>query len=145
MNKVRVVYYSNGGNTYEMAKAFIEGIESVGSETKLYRVTEKDKLDVEDIFSADVIALGSSACGAETIEERNFIPFIMNNKEKFQNKKVLLFGAWGWGKGQFLEIWKKRLLEMGAIITEPTILSNEYPTDETLNEMKELGKRSINL
>lgn len=145
MNKVRIVYYSSRGNTYSMAQALEEGIKNSGEETKIYRVTETENLDLDDIFSSDVIALGSSACGAETIEERHFIPFIMDNQDKFKNKKVVLFGAWGWGKGEFLNIWKKRLEEMGAIITEDIVLSNEVPDEAVLSEMKKLGEKTLSL
>jgi len=40
MAKILIVYYSSTGHTYQMAKAFGEGAESVGAEVRLRRVAE---------------------------------------------------------------------------------------------------------
>ncbi|MBS7610027.1 NAD(P)H-dependent oxidoreductase [Candidatus Bathyarchaeota archaeon] len=57
MVKVLVSFYSKGGNTEKMAKALAEGAKEVeGVEVELKRVEETG---LEDLISADAIALGS--------------------------------------------------------------------------------------
>lgn len=138
MNKVSVVYYSGTGFTKAMADALVEGIKLAGVEPNLYKI---DEVDVNDVFASDVIALGSAACGAETIEETYFVPFMEENADKFNGKKVYIFGSYGWGGGEYADNWKAQLEGFGANIVAMPVLVNDGASDEELEQLKEIGKK----
>lgn len=138
MKKIRIVYYSSSGNTLSMAEALALGSKENCNDTKVYNIVSD--VDIDDIFSADVIAIGSSACGEETIEENFLLPFIMDNKEKFKDKEIFLFGSWGWGQGQYMDQTKVDLESFGAKVCDNIVLANEAPDDETLEMLKNIGK-----
>ncbi|MCI5725500.1 MAG: flavodoxin [Fusobacterium gastrosuis] len=138
MNKISVVYYSSTGFTQAMAEALVEGVKSAGIEPNVYKISE---VNVDDVFSSDVIAMGSSACGAETIEETYFVPFMDENLDKFNGKKVYIFGSYGWGGGEYADNWKAQLEGAGANVVAMPILVNDGASDEELEQLKEIGKK----
>lgn len=140
MNKISVVYYSATGHTYAMAEALVEGIKSAGGEATVYKVSEMDK---DAIFASDVIAMGSSACGAETIEETYFVPFMEEDGAKFNGKKVYIFGSYGWGGGEYADNWKAQLEGFGANVVDVPVLANEDASDEELEQLKVIGARLV--
>lgn len=138
MNKVSVVYYSGTGFTQAMAEALVEGLKTTGVEPNVYRVSE---VNVDDVFASDVIALGSSACGAETIEETYFVPFMENNADKFKGKKVYIFGSYGWGGGEYADNWRTQIEGFGATIVDVPVLVNDGASDEELEQLKRIGAK----
>lgn len=138
MNKVSVVYYSSTGFTQAMAEALVEGVKTTGVEPNVYRVSE---VNVDDVFASDVIALGSSACGAETIEETYFVPFMENNADKFKGKKVYIFGSYGWGGGEYADNWRTQIEGFGATIVDVPVLVNDGASDEELEQLKRIGAK----
>lgn len=141
MNKVSVVYYSSSGFTQAMAEALVEGVKAAGVEPNVYKI---DEVNVDEVFTSDVIALGSSACGAETIEETYFVPFMEENADKFKDKKVYIFGSYGWGGGEYADNWKAQLEGFGAKIVAMPVLVNDGASDEELEQLKEIGKSFVN-
>ena len=73
MSKISLVYYSATGNTEKMAKAIEEGIVEAGGAVTVYKSNAMDK---DAILSSDVIVMGSSATGAEVIDENDLLPSI---------------------------------------------------------------------
>lgn len=53
-------------------------------------------------------------------------------------KKIALFGSYGWGTGEWMDIWKDRCIRSGADIAA-TLICNYEPDDEILNKCKALG------
>ncbi|MBQ3438345.1 MAG: flavodoxin [Fusobacterium sp.] len=141
MNKVSIVYYSSSGFTQAMAEALVEGVKAAGAEPNVYKI---DEVNVDEVFASDVIALGSSACGAETIEETYFVPFMEENADKFKDKKVYIFGSYGWGGGEYADNWKAQLEGFGAKIVAMPVLVNDGASDEELEQLKEIGKSFVN-
>ena len=78
------------GNTEQMAKAIEEGIIEAGGAVDIYKANAMDK---EAILSSDVIVMGSSATGAEVIDENDLLPFMEESGDKFKGKKVYIFGS----------------------------------------------------
>ena len=106
MNKISLVYYSATGNTEQMAKAIEEGIIEAGGKVTVYKSNQMNK---EDILSSDVIVMGSAASGSEVIDENDLLPFMEEDGSKFKDKKVYIFGSYGWGGGEFADNWKAQL------------------------------------
>lgn len=134
MNKMAIVFYSATGNTRKMVEAFEKSAKDAGSAVNTYRVT--DSVDVDDVFSSDVIVLACSACGSEVIEEHFFVPFMENNAAKFKDKKVYIFGSYGWGGGMFADSWREQIEGFGAKIVAMPILANEDASDEELEQLR---------
>ena len=142
MNKISLVYYSSTGNTEKMAKAIEEGIVEAGGAVTIYKSNAMDK---DAILSSDVIVMGSSATGAEVIDENNLLPFMDEAADKFNGKKVYIFGSYGWGGGEYADNWKAQLEGFGATIVDMPVLANEEPNDDELAQLKEIGKKLVTI
>ena len=142
MNKISLVYYSATGNTEQMAKAIEEGIIEAGGKVTVYKSNQMNK---EDILSSDVIVMGSAASGSEVIDENDLLPFMEEDGSKFKDKKVYIFGSYGWGGGEFADNWKAQLEGFAAKIVAMPVLANEAPSDEELAQLKEIGKKLVTI
>ena len=129
-----VVYWSATGNTEAMANAVGEGI---GADAKVVSVSE---VSVADVKGEDKLALGCPAMGDEVLEETEFEPFIEEVEQFVGGKKIVIFGSYGWGDGQWMRDWKDRMEAAGAqIIGGEGLMINDAPDDAGLETCKELG------
>lgn len=140
--KISVVYSSGTGRTELMAKAIEEGILAAGASASICSIEDAK---AEDVFASDILVLGSSADGAETINEANFVPFMEENKDKFAGKKVFLFGSYGWGGGEYADTWKDQVIEFGGEMIQEPVTCLEDPEEETLEQLREVGKTIASL
>ncbi|MCR5111516.1 MAG: flavodoxin [Ruminococcus sp.] len=131
--KTAVIYWSGTGNTEAMAKAVAEG-----ANAELFTVSEFSG----NIADYDAIAFGCPAMGAEVLEEDEFEPFFTNIEGSLSGKKVLLFGSYGWGDGEWMRNWYDRTKAAGAeLIGDEGVIVNEAPSDDDLANLKELAKQ----
>ena len=131
--KTAVIYWSGTGNTEAMAKAVAEG-----ADAELFEVSEFSG----NIADYDAIAFGCPAMGAEVLEEDTFEPFFTNIEGSLSGKKVLLFGSYGWGDGEWMRNWYDRTKAAGAeLIGDEGVIVNEAPSDDDLANLKELAKQ----
>ena len=127
---VPVVYWSGTGNTRAMAGAIAEGIRSAGAEPILMEVADAD---VAVLVSEDVYALGCPSMGAEQLEETEMEPFVESLEPFVSGKKILLFGSYGWGDGEWMRDWAERMRNAGAVlIRDEGVITNESPDEEAL-------------
>ena len=103
MSKAAVIFWSQTGNTEQMANAIADGIREGGREV--------DVLNVADTTPADAvkyakIALGCPAMGSEVLEDMEFEPMFDSCKNSLGGKKVALFGSYGWGDGEWMRSWE---------------------------------------
>lgn len=135
---VPVVYWSGTGNTRAMAGAVAEGIRSAGAEPILVEVADAD---VAVLVSEDVYALGCPSMGAEQLEETEMEPFVESLEPFVSGKKILLFGSYGWGDGEWMRDWAERMRNAGAVlIRDEGVITNESPDEEALEECRAAGK-----
>ena len=138
MAKVKVVYWSGTGNTEAMANAIGEGIVAGGAEADVKSVSNAT---VEELVSENVFALGCSSMGDEVLEETEMEPFVEELEKSVAGKKIALFGSYGWGDGQWMRDWQKRMADAGAeIVDGEGLICNEYPDDDALAKCKALGQ-----
>lgn len=138
---VSVVYWSGSGNTEAMANAVAEGIAAAGGEANLLTV---DQASVDTLASEVAFALGCPAMGAEVLEESEMEPFVEELEGKVSGKKVLLFGSYGWGDGEWMRNWADRMKEAGAVLVEEEgIIANDYPDDEAIEALKVAAKALV--
>lgn len=136
MSQYAVVYWSSTGNTESLAKAIEEGIKSTGNDATLIPASDFTE---SDVAKYDGIAFGCSAQGAEALEEGEFEPMWNTVSPSLKDKKVALFGSYGWGGGEFLETWKSQAESDGISIVDTATCENT-PDDEALEKATALGK-----
>ncbi len=140
MKKLTVIYWSGTGNTEMMAEAIAEGAKAKGAEVVIKKV---DEASVADVEAAEVVALGCPSMGAEVLEEEEMEPFVESIEAASKDKEMALFGSYGWGSGEWMDDWKERMEGYGAKLVADTLIINETPDDDGLNECKELGAKLV--
>ena len=136
MSKVAVVYWSGTGNTEAMAKAVEEGIKGAGAEATLLTSAEFNASKVADF---DAIAFGCPAMGAEVLEESEFDPMFTGVESSLKDKKIALFGSYGWGDGQWMRNWEDRCKAAGAVLAAESVMANNDPDADAVASCKALG------
>jgi len=131
--KTAVIYWSGTGNTEAMAKAAAEG-----ANAELFSVSDFSG----NVADYDAIAFGCPAMGAEVLEEDEFEPFFTAAEGSLSGKKVLLFGSYGWGDGEWMRNWEERVKAAGAeLVNGEGIIVNETPSDDDLAKIKEIAAK----
>lgn len=134
--KIPVIYWTGTGNTETMANAIAEGINENGNEAAVMAVSEASTADVE---AATALALGCAAMGDEVLEEDEMEPFVTSIEGLVKGKKLVLFGSYDWGDGQWMRDWEERMKGCGAEVVK-TVIANLEPDDDGLAECKAAGK-----
>lgn len=137
MSKVAVVYWSGTGNTAAMADAVVEGAKSAGADATLYEAADFNSSVASEY---DGIAFGCPSMGADVLEEMEFQPMWDEVKDNISDKKVALFGSWGWSGGTWMDNWEEDAAECGITLACDSVICMEYPDDETLEACAKLGE-----
>lgn len=140
MSKVAVVYWSGSGNTAQMATAVMEGIQAAGGEATVFFAGEFDSSKMDEF---DAIAFGCPAMGAEVLEESEFEPMFRDCECKLSGKKIVLFGSYGWGDGEWMRTWESECKADGAIFACPCVMVHEAPDADVIAQCKEAGKALV--
>lgn len=136
---ISVVYWSGTGNTQTMAEAVADGIREAGKEAAVLSV---DSANADTLAQEGVFALGCPSMGAEELEDSEMEPFVQELEGKVSGKKILLFGSYGWGDGEWMRNWCERMKNAGAVlIEEEGVIANEAPGAEEIEACKEAGKK----
>ena len=133
---ISVVYWSGTGNTQAMAEAVAEGIKAAGQEAELLEV---GNADAKTVAEEAAFALGCPAMGAEVLEESEMEPFVEELESYVSGKKILLFGSYGWGDGEWMRNWEESCKEAGANLVCDSVICQEEPDDEATDACKALG------
>ncbi len=142
MADIKVVFRSGTGNTQAMAEAVARGIQSAGATADIKLFTD---LSVDELAADDKFALGCPAMGAEQLEEGEVEPFFTELEGKLGGKKVALFGSYGWGSGEWMDLWVNRVTSAGAtVVTGAGVMANNAPDDAAISECEELGRSLVN-
>lgn len=141
MEEIMVIYWSGGGNTKMMADAICKGVEEAG---KKYILKEVGSATVEDASNYSHIALGCPSMGAEVLEEMEMEPFVDRIQDLVKGKKMLLFGSYGWGDGEWMRDWEDRMRSYGADLIADGFIINETPDQSGIDECFEFGKQLAN-
>lgn len=135
MSKVAVVYWTGSGNTEAMAAAVAEGAETKGATVEQILAADFSLSAAEGY---DAYAFGCPAMGAEELEDSEFQPMWDEVKGSLGDKKVVLFGSYGWGSGEWMDAWKKDAEEAGINVIDSLII-NEQPDDDGIAACHALG------
>lgn len=142
MDKIYVVFWTQGGNTQAMAEAIGEGIREAGKEAEVVFVTGAN---LDELKAAPKFALGCPAMGAEVLEESEMDPFVCDVEGFASGKKIALFGSYGWGDGEWMRDWTTRMEAAGAtVLNGEGLICHETPDEDGLSECRELGIQLAN-
>lgn len=137
MDKIYVIYWSQTGNTKEMAEAIGQGIQEAGKQAEILDVSSAS---LDELKKAKVFVLGCPAMGAEVLEEAEMEPFVCGIEGFAGGKTIALFGSYGWGDGQWMRDWVERMDGAGAdILGGEGLICQEKPDDAALEACRSLG------
>ena len=137
MSKIAVVYWSGTGNTEQMANCVAEGVQAAGGQADLLQPSQ---FDGEKLGEYDAVAFGCPAMGAEQLEESEFAPMFDGLEKDLKDRKVALFGSYGWGDGQWMRDWYERTENAGATLCgEEGLILNDAPDEAGLEACRALG------
>ncbi|HEY8419703.1 MAG TPA: flavodoxin [Clostridia bacterium] len=141
MAKILIVFWSGTGNTEKMAELIAQGAKNSGATVDIRNVALASP---ELIDNFDAVALGSPAMGVEVIEEDEMEPFVESIKDKVSGKKLALFGSYDWGDGEWMESWKERMTDYGALVLD-TLIVHLAPEGDSEQECINLGAKLASL
>ena len=136
MSKIAVVYWSATGNTEAMADAVKSGAQEKGAEVDVFTASE---FTSDMVAAYDGIAFGCPAMGDEILEEDEFQPMFDGVIGTLSEKKVALFGSYGWGDGQWMRDWEDDCKNAGINLCTDSVIANDAPDDEAVQACKNLG------
>jgi flavorubredoxin len=138
--KILIVYDTMWGATEKMARAILEGAESVsGVEVKLFKMPVTDRSDViKELLDARAIIVGSSTINKGMLP--TMAPLLEDLEGlRFKNKIGATFGAFGWSGGA-VEAIEARLKKSGVEIVHAPIISKWIPDAPKLAECEAMGR-----
>ncbi len=140
MGKIAVVYWSGTGNTRKMAEAVADGAKAKGGNVDMFEASEFNPSLLEGY---EGLALGCPSMGAEVLEETEFQPMFDSIKNDLGEKKIVLFGSYGWGDGEWMRNWEEEVRGLGANLLEDGLIANEDPDADALAACEALGGRLV--
>ena len=136
--KVAIIFYSQTGNTEELAKEIAAGVRAAGGEAVLMKPQE-----VKHIRNYDSVALGCPAMGFEEIDDDIFEPMYNAIKDDLPQKKVMLFGSYGWGGGEWMRTWEKEITGFGVKLVCDSVICCEGPDQLVREEARAAGAKLV--
>ena len=138
MGKILITYWSGTGNTEQMAQLITEGAKAKGADVECKNISE---VDADSALGYDVLAIGSPSMGAEVLEENEIEPFVEAIEGKIKDKKLAIFGSYGWGDGEWMRNWAERMRGAGANLLDDGLIAHETPEGDAIAECKQFGER----
>ena len=139
---MKIIFWSGTGNTEEMANLILKGIREAGKDAELINVSNDS---ISSISEDKVIVLGCPSMGDEELEDSEFLPALEGIEDDLKGKNVALFGSYGWGAGEWMDSFKERMIEKGAIVSLEPVIVNAYPEGDDAENCIELGRQIANL
>lgn len=138
MAKVMVTYWSGTGNTEKMAELITEGAKAKGADVDCKTISD---VTVDDALGYDIIVIGSPSMGEEVLEENEIEPFVESLSGKVKDRKVAIFGSYGWGDGEWMRQWAERMRGYGANLLDDGLMVHETPEGDAVDQCKQFGER----
>ena len=138
MSKIAIIYWTGTGNTLEMARAIEKGAKDAGATVEVFEVESFGGVD--RLKEYDGLMFGCPAMGSEVLEEGEFQPMWDDVKGSLKGRKIVLFGSYGWGTGEWMDSWKADAEAEGAVLAADPVIANNAPDDDALAQCKALGE-----
>jgi len=131
MKKIEV-YWSGTGNTEEIANKIAKDLDC--------EAINVSDANIDDVLNNDLIIFGCPAMGAEELEDETFRPFYEAVMSEIGEKKVALFGSYGWGDGEWMRNWEvevgPNLITSGLIVNGGVSEINDQEYSDFINNLK---------
>ncbi len=134
--KIALIYYSGTGNTESMADAVEKALQG---KADVVRVTP-ESFGPDNIADYDAFAFGCPAMGQEVLEEDAFEPMFTSVENSLGDKKVIIFGSYGWGDGEWMRNWEERCQSDGITLAHAPVICQEAPDDAAIAELEEAAQ-----
>ncbi len=138
--KIALIYYSDTGNTAQMAEAVGDGIENAGGELETFEVSE---FIIDDVEEYDAFAFGCPEFGDGELEESEFEPLFSAISDVLANRPIVLFGSFARGFGDWMDNWEDRCDELGLNLVASGVISKGEPDIDDLEECEFLGEKLV--
>lgn len=135
---ILIIYWTGTGNTELMAEKIYDGILSTGTQVDMKFVTDATE---DDINNYDKIVFGCPSMGIENLEEDDFEPYFEDIEHLLQNKKIGIFGSYGWGDGEWMGEWEERILALEGNLFEQGFKIASTPDKNELEDCFAFGVR----
>lgn len=109
-------------------------------EASLFSASEFDASMMDNF---DAVAFGCPSMGSEELEESEFAPMFDACESKLSEKKIALFGSYGWGDGEWMQNWEETCRNDGAVLACDCVICNNAPDNDAIDKCKALGKALI--
>lgn len=123
--KIAIVYYSGTGNTEAMADIIKDKLSGKADVS----VIDPASFGPSDLEEFDAFAFGCPAMGNEVLEEDIFEPMFASIEGNLSGKKIILFGSYGWGDGEWMRSWEERCKNAGAMLAADPVIAQEAPDE----------------
>ncbi|NFA44308.1 flavodoxin [Clostridium botulinum] len=139
---MKIIYWSGTGNTEAMANLIAKGIEESGIKTEMINISSAN---VDNLKDENIVVLGCPSMGDEELEGGEFLPFLEHVQEDLKNKKVILFGSYGWGDGQWMRSWEEEMTASGVNVALEPLIVNYAPEGESEEQCIQYGREIAKL
>ncbi|NFG61100.1 MULTISPECIES: flavodoxin [unclassified Clostridium] len=139
---MKIIYWSGTGNTEAMANLVAKGIEESGTKTEMINISSAK---IDSLKDENIVVLGCPSMGDEELESGEFEPFLESVQEDLKNKKVILFGSYGWGDGQWMRSWEEKMTDSGVNVALEPLIVNYTPEGESEEQCIEYGREIAKL
>lgn len=136
MANIAVVYWSGTGNTEQMAQMVANGAKEAGAEVTVFSTSE---FSADMVEKFDAFAFGCPSMGAEELEDTEFAPLFNECLPKLKDKKLGLFGSYGWGDGEWMRTWAENCKNAGVSLVSEGVICNDAPDDTAEAQCNALG------
>lgn len=138
MAEVKIIFWSGTGNTAAMAEMIAKGVTEAGADPAIIPF---ENITPDSLADDPAYALGCPSMGAEQLEESVVDPFVEELLGTVSGKKILLFGSYGWGDGEWMRNWTEQMTGAGAEMIEPEgVICNEAPDSEAEAALNAAGR-----
>ncbi|NFS27909.1 flavodoxin [Clostridium botulinum] len=139
---MKIIYWSGTGNTEAMANLIAKGIEESEVKIELINISNAN---VDSLKDENIVVLGCPSMGDEELEGGEFLPLLENVQDDLKNKKVILFGSYGWGDGQWMRSWEEEMTASGVNVALEPLIVNYAPEGESEEQCIQYGREIAKL
>ena len=77
------------------------------------------------------------------VEEDVYEPMFASIENSLNGKKLILFGSYGWGDGEWMRNWEERCRNAGALLACDPVIANEAPDAEAEENLRKAAEALI--
>ena len=127
-------------NTEFMKGVVVPILTVIDGEEKIDEAGMRDQ--VEYVIQGGVSGILAFGSNGEfyMVEEDEMEPFFTALEGKISGKKVVLFGSYDWGDGQWMRDWESDCSNAGISLTCESVTCCDAPDDAALESCRALGR-----